>query len=52
MKINYTVLYKVFFALLGFSAVVTELAILGTHGRVVPAKGYKKNRSTGRFFCF
>jgi hypothetical protein len=37
MKINDTVLYKVFFGLLGFSAVVTELAILGTHGKLIPA---------------
>jgi hypothetical protein len=37
MKLNYTVLYKVFFGLLGFSAVVTELAVLSTYGKLVPA---------------
>ena len=37
MKRNYLVGYKVFFGLLGFSAVVTELAILGTKGVLVPS---------------
>ena len=37
MKRNYLVAYKVFFGLLGFSAIVTELAILGTRGILIPA---------------
>jgi len=37
MKRNYLVAYKVFFGLLGFSAIVTELAILGTKGILIPA---------------
>ena len=42
MKRNYLVAYKVFFGLLGFSAIVTELAVLGTKGILVP----------GNFFSF
>ena len=42
MKRNYLAAYKVFFGLLGFSAVVTEIAILGTKGVLNP----------GNFFSF
>ncbi|MDB5160405.1 MAG: hypothetical protein JWO99_668 [Candidatus Saccharibacteria bacterium] len=42
MKRNYLVGYKVFFSLLGFSAIVTEVAVLWANGKLVP----------GNFFSF
>ena len=37
MKRNYLVGYKVFFSLLGFSAIVTEIAVLWANGKLVPS---------------
>ena len=37
MKRNYLVGYKVFFGLLGFSAIVTEIAVLWANGKLIPA---------------
>ena len=37
MKKNYLVGYKVFFGLLGFSAIVTEVAVLWANGKFAPA---------------
>ena len=37
MKRNYLVGYKVFFGLLGFSAIVTEIAVLWSNGKLIPA---------------
>lgn len=37
MKKNYLVGYKVFFALLGFSAIITEIATLAATGKFAPA---------------
>ena len=42
MKRNYLVGYKVFFGLLGFSAIVTEIAVLWASGKL----------NTGNFFSF
>ncbi len=42
MKRNYLVGYRVFFSLLGFSAIVTEIAVLWANGKLVP----------GNFFSF
>lgn len=42
MKRNYLVAYKVFFGLLGFSAIVTEIAVIATRGAWNP----------GNFFSF